>query len=90
MYYHNWLLNWFYVIIRTYPFWAVPLGIFLALVGIRQAGKKKFLFGGISLIVTGVAFLFLKGPFYAVPFMHEMLNYDYSNLEEAEESDDTY
>jgi hypothetical protein len=69
-------LNWFYIAIRTFPFWGIPVGVVLLLQGLKHKNKKKLLFLGIFLIFSGVTFLFLRGPFLAVPFLHEVMNHD--------------
>ncbi len=79
------MLNWFYIAIRTFPFWGIPLGVVLALQGTRQKNKKKILVLGIFLIVTGTAFLFLRGPFLAVPFLHEVMSDEFIERDVADD-----
>jgi hypothetical protein len=78
------MLNWFYIAIRTFPFWGIPLGVVLMLQGLKEKNKKKFLFLGVILIISGILFLFLQGPFLAVPFLHELMAEDFSKSVEHE------
>jgi hypothetical protein len=66
--------NWFYILVRTFPFWAIPIGLALVATGLRRKGKKLFLLIGLILIAGGVSFLFAYGHFLAVPWVHEMWN----------------
>ena len=66
--------NWFYILVRTFPFWAIPIGFAVLATAFGKKGKKWLLVPGIALIAGGVAFLFAQGHFTAVPFVHEMLN----------------
>lgn len=66
--------NWFYILVRTFPFWAIPVGLALLATGIRTKGKKLYLLIGVILILSGVGFLFGQGHFLAVPWVHEMWN----------------
>jgi hypothetical protein len=66
-------VNWFYVFLRTFPFWGIPVGF--ALIGTFLRTKKKaYLFLGIILVALSVLFLFNRGHDTAVPFFHEVFN----------------
>jgi hypothetical protein len=78
-------LNWFYIAIRTFPFWGIPLGVVLAVQGTRQKNKKKLLALGTLLVISGIAFLFLRGPFLAVPLLHEIMSGEYIERDIADE-----
>jgi hypothetical protein len=71
-------LNWIYVIVRTYPFWAIPVAISLltALPRMRnKQGKKKILVISVAMVLmlTSAAFLMFEGPTQAVPFVHDLM-----------------
>lgn len=67
------MLNPFFILIRTFPFWGVPLGTLLILQGVRLK-KKHLIFFGVVIIAASIAFLYFRGPFMAVPFAHELIN----------------
>jgi hypothetical protein len=68
-----------YSIVRTFPFWAIPLGA--ALISStwakrvqKMSAKKKMLLllFGIFLVLDSVVFLYFQGHEKAVPFVHEL------------------
>lgn len=66
-----------YTLVRTFPFWAIPLGIALLTAALATRGgnkkKKVFYMGiGISLLGTSAYFLYAQGHVEAVPFVHRM------------------
>jgi hypothetical protein len=67
-------LNWLYIVVRTFPFWGIPLGIVFIGTGLRAKGKKKYLLLGVVLVVGGVGFFFFQGHFLAVPFLHTIFS----------------
>ena len=71
-------MNWFFIMLRTFPFWGIPTAFFFIVHGIRGKNKRLWIPLGILMIVGSVVFLFLRGPFTAVPFMHDVLNSDRS------------
>lgn len=68
-----------YGLIRTFPFWGLPLGIFLILDS-RRAAKRSSKRGlvalllGFLLVGLSVLFFVYRGHETAVPFAHEILN----------------
>jgi hypothetical protein len=77
-------MGWLYIVIRTYPFWSLPIGI--SLISGYMQGKKDpkrrqnsilMMFSGIALIISAVAFLFFQGHFKAVPLTHEIFTSDF-------------
>jgi hypothetical protein len=69
-------MTWIYILIRTFPFWAIPIGVALLGTGLSKKGKKKFAALGATLILGGILFLAFEGHFKAVPWVHEMLTGD--------------
>ena len=72
-------MGWLYTFVRTFPFWAIPLGIAL-ITGWLSSGKhgkqkspKLWIVIGIFLIITSVIFLVFKGHETAVPWIQEMI-----------------
>jgi hypothetical protein len=70
---------WLYILVRTFPFWAIPIGIGLITASVRSkkgSGKKKiiYLFLGIVLIGASTLFLYEQGHFSAVPFIHDVFH----------------
>lgn len=69
----------FYIILRTFPFWAIPLG-FVMVTGYfptRKAGRRYpiiWVILGIFLLAASVLFLVKKGHLTAVPLAHEIFN----------------
>lgn len=70
-----------FIIVRNYPWWAIPLGLSLILESFRsdqggkpKTGKKKFflVFSGLLLVSTSAAFLYYGGHKIAVPIAHEL------------------
>jgi hypothetical protein len=72
-------MNWIYVTVRTYPFWAIPLAISLLtalprMKAHKQSKKKLFVISSaLLLLASSAAFLMFDGPTAAVPFVHELL-----------------
>jgi hypothetical protein len=66
-------MNWIYILLRTFPFWAIPIGLVLVYTGIIQRRKKKYLLLGLLFIGTAIFFLSSQGHFTAVPWAHELL-----------------
>lgn len=73
-------MSWFYVILRTYPFWAIPTGIAL-LTGYLARPKNKhkkpsiaWLLISVFLLASSVLFLVKRGHMTAVPFFHNIMN----------------
>ncbi|MEO5668665.1 MAG: hypothetical protein ABIR96_11450 [Bdellovibrionota bacterium] len=72
-------MTWVYILVRTFPFWAIPIGIGLITAAIRTkkgSKKKKFIyiFLGFTLIISSTLFLYEQGQFTAVPFVHELFH----------------
>lgn len=72
-------MTWVYILVRTFPFWAIPIGIGLVTAAIRNkkgSVKKKLLYIvlGLTLIGTSSFFLYEQGHFTAVPFVHELFH----------------
>lgn len=75
--------GWFYVAVRTFPFWAIPLSFTLFAAGIR-AKKAKSTFGrkgafwyhllAILLLILSGAYLYFQGHQHAVPFFYNAIN----------------
>lgn len=71
-----------YVVLRTYPFWAVPLAVMLLTVSfskqrqqpLNKSTKHAYIALSVTLIVTSGLYLFLGGPMHAIPMMHEALH----------------
>ncbi len=68
-----------YILVRVFPFWAIPLAFTFFAVAVRAKGLPKtrrtgLLVSGALLIGASVAFLFFQGHNTAVPWMHEVLN----------------
>lgn len=74
-------MGWIYIIIRTFPFWAIPTGIALIFGALdpKSSGKKKLVYAisGIVLIGSSVFFLIAKGHETAVPFFHKVFTNSY-------------
>ena len=66
-------MHWFYILLRTYPFWAIPTAFFLLSAALRKGGNKKWIPVALLLMGSSVAFLFYQGHFTAVPFAHEVM-----------------
>jgi len=71
-------VGWLYIFIRTYPFWAFPLGIALITAAFRLKkgnGRRKQLYLLSALILMGSSgyFLWAKGHEEAVPFFHHLM-----------------
>jgi hypothetical protein len=80
------MLGWFYIVLRNYPFWAIPLGLTIlidVLFGHRKKSTAKmkavYMFLGILFIASSVFFLIYDGHKMAVPFMHEVFTHDRAN-----------
>jgi hypothetical protein len=69
-------VTWIYILIRTFPFWAIPIGVALLGTGMSSKGKKKWAVFGFVLVASGILFLFFEGHFKAVPWVHEMITGD--------------
>jgi uncharacterized membrane protein YqhA len=72
-------VGWIYILIRTYPFWAIPLGVALLTAAIKTrkgSAKKKmmYIFISISLLMSSGFFLYHKGHMTAVPFFHQLIH----------------
>jgi len=72
-------VGWVYILVRTFPFWAIPIGVALitaALRGRKGNTKKKILYitSAIILLSTSAWFLLEQGHFSAVPFVHELFH----------------
>jgi hypothetical protein len=72
-------VNLFYILVRTFPFWAIPVGIALITAALRgKSGhkKKKFLYIATGLILLGGSAVFLieQGHVQAVPFVHDIFH----------------
>jgi uncharacterized membrane protein YedE/YeeE len=70
---------WLYILVRTFPFWAIPIGIGLITAAVRSkkgSGKKKivYLVLGVTLMVGSALFLYEQGHFSAVPFVHDVFH----------------
>lgn len=76
------MTTFFYVILRTYPFWAVPLAVLLLTVAFSKKRKQPlskhmkqaYIGTSVLLIITSGIYLFLGGPMHAIPIMHEALH----------------
>lgn len=76
------MATFFYVILRTYPFWAVPLAVMLLTISfskqrrqpLSKHTKQAYIALALALIVTSGLYLFLGGPMHAIPMMHEALH----------------
>lgn len=72
-------MAWFYIVLRTFPFWAIPIG-FALVTGYfpsRRKGRrypKMWIVTGIALLGASVLFLVKKGHLTAVPLAHEIFN----------------
>jgi hypothetical protein len=74
-------VGWLYIVVRNYPFWAIPIGLTLileVLVGrtSKASGGRKFLmiFAGLFFSVSSILFLYFEGHRKAVPFVHELFS----------------
>jgi hypothetical protein len=70
---------WLYILVRTLPFWAIPIGIGLITAALRSkkgSGKKKiaYMLLGVIFIVGSALFLYEQGHFSAVPFIHDVFH----------------
>gem|GEM_PF-1441956 len=70
-------MGWIYILIRTYPFWAIPTGIALITAAIRTkkgSKSKKLLYSflGLLFLASSTYFLILEGHKTAVPFVHRV------------------
>jgi len=70
-----------YGLVRTFPFWGIPLGIVLLANSKRAMSRSKmrgFFVFVLGLIFIGLSVLFLmnRGHERAVPFVYEILNSD--------------
>lgn len=72
-------MGWFYILVRTFPFWAIPISLMIFLSYFKKKTRPKgFWSGGLLFIATALAilsvfFLFKRGQFTAVPFFHELV-----------------
>lgn len=73
-------MSFLYILIRTYPFWALPLGVTLFLVCISKHSKKipkktksAYMVTSILLAITSGLFLFLGGPTKVIPILHALM-----------------
>jgi hypothetical protein len=64
-------MNWVFILVRTFPFWAIPLGLVFIGSSFRGEKKKSQLLIGVVMIALSVAFIFFQGHFMAVPFLYE-------------------
>ncbi len=75
-------MGWLYTIVRTFPFWAIPVGLTFIFSSLRtkpnsKAGKlwkMVYVVIGILLLSLSGAYLAFQGHKEAVPFFHELLN----------------
>jgi hypothetical protein len=72
-------MAWLYILVRTLPFWAIPIGIGLITAALRSkkgSGKKKiaYMLLGVIFIVGSALFLYEQGHFSAVPFIHDVFH----------------
>jgi hypothetical protein len=73
-------LGWLYIVVRVYPFWALPLGVAMVLgsqkkYAINKVKKWLYTIIGFLLVISSGVFLYMKGHEKAVPYMYEILNY---------------
>ncbi len=67
-----------YILIRTFPFWALPLGLFFLIAFARKKTRPKgksaifMIVFSTSLLTGSVIFLLKRGHVNAVPFFHEV------------------
>ena len=74
------LMGWALIFIRTFPFWATPMGMAFITgwwasnrIKGRQGRSVLWAIGGIMLIAGSGFFLYFQGQFTAVPFVWELL-----------------
>ena len=73
-------MGWLYIIVRTFPFWAIPTAFVILTAYIRGKTRPKGLMAvfwlGLVVLLTGVSvfFLMFNGHQTAVPFVHDLLN----------------
>jgi hypothetical protein len=72
-------VGWVFILVRVYPFWAIPLAFTLIMVSLRsknipKARRSGLLVVGVLLIASSIAFLFLQGHNTAVPWIHEVFS----------------
>lgn len=72
-------MGWVYVLVRTFPFWAIPVGLGFLTAAVRTkkgSGKKKIIYFiiGIFLNAASAYFLMNKGHLTAVPFVHQLIH----------------
>ncbi len=69
----------FYIIVRTFPFWAIPTAITLFMVWFRthpntplkKRLRTSYMLASLVLIALSTAYLFFQGHLQAVPFVYE-------------------
>jgi cytosine/uracil/thiamine/allantoin permease len=66
--------NFFYIAVRTYPFWAIPLATAFIATGLKVKKRKLLLLLGIVMVITSVLFIAFRGHETAVPFVHKILS----------------
>lgn len=66
--------NFFYIAVRTIPFWCIPIGLALITTAVTAKRRKLLFIPGILMIAGSIVFLMKNGQFKAVPFVHQMLN----------------
>jgi len=70
----------FYIVVRTFPFWAIPLGISLIFYFLKPPGGKRNRYSlplfllGILLVVGAVLYFVFEGYRHAVPAAYEVLS----------------
>jgi hypothetical protein len=74
------IMSWALIFIRTFPFWATPLGMALITgwwasnrIKGRQGRNILWPIAGVGLIIGSACFLYFQGQFTAVPFVWELL-----------------
>lgn len=73
-------MGWLYILIRTFPFWAIPVAITLLTLLFSKASRKlsskaKLIYVVVACALLGIsaAFFLFQGPLRAVPFVHQMI-----------------
>lgn len=74
-------MGFFYILVRTYPFWAIPLGIVILAVALGKPGRKfsksrkaSYLAFALLLFLLTGGYFFVGGPTAVVPFIHDTLH----------------
>lgn len=73
-------MGWVYILVRTYPFWAVPTGALMLMATLGKRGKKipgkqrlLYIVTGVAFIASAVLFFVFGGPMNAVPLVHDTI-----------------